>query len=132
MTTTTDEFARIVAHTYGPNADRFEWRAAWTGHLATVGPWRYRHPGGGYATFRPTLLTADLLAELVRRADADGLAPITFADLALALSVQDPAALGSHIRALRHLGAIERFMRPGACNLYRLCLERLPGVPVVA
>lgn len=130
MTTTTDEFARIVAHAYEPEADRHEWRRAWTEHLESAEPWRYRHPGGGYATFRPGRLTVAVLHELEQRADIDGLAAITFAELADALGVADPASLGAHVRALRHLGAIERFTRPGACNLYRLALERLPGVAV--
>jgi hypothetical protein len=122
-----DEFARIVASIEPPPAARDEWCAAWTEHLKTCGPWQYEHPGGGVATFRPSGKTVALLAEFVRLADQDGIAAATYADLSLQLGVAEPASLASHIRALRHLGAIERYTRGRAGNLYRLVRERLPS-----
>jgi hypothetical protein len=122
----TDTFARIVAHFESPSASLDEWHAAWTSHLQTCRPYRYAHPGGGYATFRPSGKTRGVLAELVRLADEDGLASATYDELSLQLGVTEPATLAPHLRALRHLGVIERYTRGTRGNLYRLALERVP------
>jgi hypothetical protein len=127
----TETFARIVAHLDSPSTTPDEWHTAWTAHLQRCRPYRYAHPGGGYATFRPTGKTLAVLAELVRLADEDGLASATYDELSLQLGVAEPASLAPHLRALRHLGIIERYTRGTRGNLYRLALERLPGrVPV--
>jgi hypothetical protein len=123
---TSQDFARTFARIRTPLPSRERWLQFWADHLAACPPWRYRHPGGGHATFRPSPLTFAVLAELSARADEEGFAEVAFAELAHALDVEDPADLGAHVRALRHLGVVERYARPGACNRYRLALERLP------
>src|SRR5688572_1569679 len=120
------DFARDFARARTPVVDRSRWLRLWLDRLELSPGWSYRHPGGGSATFRPSELTSSLLEMLVERADADGFVEASFVDLADALGVADPADLGQHLRALRHLRAVERYTRVAACNRYRLMLESLP------
>lgn len=109
-------FARAFARVRTPVAERSRWLAFWLDALEASPGWRYRHPGGGSATFHPSPLTGAVLRELVEHADEDGFAEVAFADLAQAVGVPEPADLGQHVRALRHLGIVERYTRPAACN----------------
>jgi hypothetical protein len=112
MTATTEDFARIVAHVYDARLNRDNWRAAWAAHLASVEPWRYRHPGGGSrrSARAPSPSRSCMSCPGAPTATASPPSRSTTWPARSDSSTPHPSA--HTVRALRHLGAVERYTRP--------------------
>jgi DNA-binding MarR family transcriptional regulator len=104
---------------------RPRWAAYWSAYLLESPAWQYSYQGRRQF-FKPSDLTVALFQLVTSLADEDGFLEITFAELAGRLSVEE-SQLWAQVRALRHVGIVERYARPGECNRYRLAVERHLG-----